>query len=107
MTNELIKVEDGRLIASKEAVGIIEALKVIKIKEAELRQAIETAMVEAGIKKWDNDLFSVTVKEPTTRTAIDTKRLKEEQPSIYEEYSKISNVSGSIMIKYKEEKEGK
>jgi predicted phage-related endonuclease len=42
--------------------------------------------------------LKVSYRKASTRTTLDSKKLKEELPDIYDEYSKISNVSSSISI---------
>jgi predicted phage-related endonuclease len=39
--------------------------------------------------------------EPTTRTTIDSKKLKEDLPAIAEKYSKTTVVKGSVRIDVK------
>ena len=43
----------------------------------------------------------MTYKKPSQRTTIDSKRLKEEAPDIFEAYSKTSDVKESISISIK------
>lgn len=40
----------------------------------------------------------LTYVSPSTRTSIDSKKLKEEEPSIAEKYSKTTNVKASIRL---------
>ena len=54
-----------------------------------------------GIKKWDNDIFALTYVAPTTRTAVDTKRLAELHPDIYQALLRTSEVKSSIRLKLK------
>ena len=42
--------------------------------------------------------LSATLKESYSKTTLDSKRLKEELPEIYEEYSKTSDVASSITL---------
>ena len=58
-------------------------------------------MEKHDIKKWDNEVMIVTYVAPTTRTSIDSKKLKEDMPEVVEKYSKTSNVKSSIRIKLK------
>ena len=45
--------------------------------------------------------MTVTYVKPTTRTSIDSAKLKKEMPEVVEKYSKTSNVKSSIRIKLK------
>lgn len=67
-----------------------------------LKTGLLELMKANGVKKFENDFIRLTYKEPTTRVSIDSKRLKEEQPEIYENYKKESEVKESILIKIKQ-----
>jgi len=75
--------------------------KEIEVQEKVLKEDLLKAMETHNVKKWDNEVMTVTYTAPTTRTSIDSKKLKEELPEIAEKYSKISNVKSSIKIKLK------
>jgi predicted phage-related endonuclease len=70
-------------------------------KEIEIKEAIKKAMLKNGVKKFENDVILLNYIAPTTRKTLDTAKLKEEKPDIYEEYSKVGEVSDSIRIKIK------
>lgn len=74
-----------------------------KLEEQEkiIRQKLQETMEMYGVKKFENDSVSFTYVAPTTRTSIDSARLKKEMPEIAEKYSKTSNVSASVVIKVK------
>ena len=78
----------------------------LKIKEIEkiqqeYRQVILEAMEKSGNDKFDNDFITVTYIAPTTRTSLDTKRLKAEHPELYGQYLTESEVKSSVRIKAK------
>ena len=102
---ELVKVENGKIIVAQEIVDAIvefqkQALE-MKLKEEELKENLKEAMEQHGITEWTspNGELKVTYTKPFTRTTIDSTRLKNELPDIYEEYSKTSEVASSISIK--------
>ncbi|MEK6884163.1 MAG: hypothetical protein AABY22_31325 [Nanoarchaeota archaeon] len=66
-----------------------------------IRESIKVAMRDSDVKKFENDVISLTYVAPTTRKSIDTDKLKEEKPELWEEYSKVSEVKDSIRIKIK------
>ena len=70
-------------------------------KAKQLREGLKAEMEKSGVKKWETDNIVVTYVNATERKRIDTTRLKDEQPSIYEQYSKITNVNSTIKIKLK------
>lgn len=102
MMNELVKVENGKIEVAKEVVKqIIDFQKVkleMDLKEKELKKVLKEKMEECGITKWSTDGLCATITSATTRITLDSKKLKEELPDIYDEYSKTSNVSSSIRL---------
>lgn len=68
----------------------------------EMRQSLMKAMEKANISNFENDHIKITYVAPTVRKSIDSTRLKKEQPSIYDEYQKESNVKASLRITIKE-----
>lgn len=102
MMNELVKVENGKIEVAKEVVKQIIDFQKIKLemdlKEKELKKVLKEKMEECGITKWSTDGLCATITSATTRTTLDSKKLKEELPDIYDEYSKTSNVSSSIRL---------
>lgn len=77
-----------------------------KLEEAkkQLKEDLLIAMEKHGVKKWDNEVMLITYTAPTTRTSIDSAKLKKDLPDVFNEYSKTSNVKSSIRIKLKGEK---
>ncbi|MDB2086914.1 hypothetical protein [Clostridium paraputrificum] len=78
--------------------------KLIKEQQEKLKENLLNAMEAHGVKKWDNDVMTVTYTAPTTRTSIDSSKLKKELPDVFSKYSKTSNVKSSIRIKLKGDK---
>ena len=99
---EIVKVENGQVVVAQEMINkIIEFEKYKKEMEYQeklLKEGLMEAMKEVGIKKFIVNGLSATIKDGTKRTTIDSKRLKEELPDVYEEYSKTSEVKPSITI---------
>lgn len=100
--NEIVKVEDGQVVVAQEIVSkIIEfnkAKKEMEYQEQLLKDGLMEAMNKVGITKFIINGLSATIKSGTTRTSVDSKRLKEECPEIYEAYSKTSEVKPSITL---------
>lgn len=99
---ELVKIENGEITIAEEIVNkIIEFNKVKKEMEYQeklLKDGLMEAMNNLGIKRFIINGLSATIKDGSTRTTIDSKRLKEECPDIYEAYSKTSEVKSSITL---------
>ena len=106
MNNEIVKVEDNQVLVANETIEKIKEFKKEKarmdILEKELKTKLKEAMEKVGIKKFIVNGLCANIKEGTTRTSIDSKRLKEECPDIYEEYSKTTPVSSSISLTFEE-----
>ena len=75
-------------------------IKAIEEKTTKIKEAILKEMEERGISKIDLGDITITYKEPTTKTSVDSAKLKKD--GIYDKYTKISNVKSSILIKVKE-----
>jgi predicted phage-related endonuclease len=99
---ELVKVENGEIVVAQEIVNQIvnfkkEMLK-MELLEKQLKEEIKEAMEKNNVTSLEFGELKIKYRSASTRTSIDSKRLKEELPDIYDEYSKISNVSSSISI---------
>jgi hypothetical protein len=71
-----------------------------KYKKALIQEIEDRGIINCNIK---NELFTLTYKGASTRETIDSKRLREEKPEIYDEYCKIGNVASSISVRLKEQ----
>lgn len=94
----------GLLIAEKEQKEIalvLKSLKELKAKETELRKRMLELMKSNGCKSFSCDLFSMTYVYPSQKQSVDTGKLKDKYPDIYEEMLKTSNVGESIKITIK------
>ena len=83
--------------------AILQKKKEIEKAEADMKAQLVDAMKKYGVKSFKNDVISITYKAPSTRTSIDSARLKKEHPEIAEAYSKTSPVKESVMIKLKDD----
>lgn len=104
--NELVKIENNEIIVKKGAIEQLKNFYELKAKmdimEKELKQSLKEVMEEKGIKKFIVNGLCASIKDSTTRTTIDSKKLKEECPDIYKEYSKTTNVASSITLTFSE-----
>ncbi len=100
--NEIVKIENGEIVVAEETINqIIEFNKLkkeVEYQEKVLKEGLMKAMSEKGLKKFIVNGLSATIRDVTTKKVLDTKRLKEECPDIYEAYSKISEVKASIVL---------
>lgn len=104
--NELVKFENNEIIISKDTIEKLRNFYELKAKmdivEKELKSSLKSVMEEKKIKKFIVDGLCATIKDSSVRTTIDSKRLKEECPDIYEEYSKTTSVASSITLTFSE-----
>lgn len=68
-------------------------------EEKAIKQAIQKAMEDNGIKSFENDDVKITYIAPSQRVSVDTAKLKEE--GIYDYYTKTSEVKASVRLAYK------
>ena len=101
---------DAQLAELAEVESVIKQIeeqkKAAEAQAVELRAAIMAAMEANGVTSFENDRIKLTYVAPTTRTAIDSARLKKELPEIAEKYAKTSNVKASLRITLKEANNG-
>lgn len=108
-TGELIEVEESNEIAERKLVEVgaitqdtyemLASFKYYQDQYELFKHNLEKAMIENGIKKWDNEYFIATVREESMQKRVDTERLKDE--GIYEKYLKLVPVKGGLTIKFK------
>jgi predicted phage-related endonuclease len=74
-----------------------------KLDEQEklMKKKLQEAMEQHGIKSFENEFVKFVYVASTTKTTIDSKKLKEEHPEIAQKYSKTSPVSASVRITVK------
>lgn len=100
---ELVKVENNELVVSKQLTQQIIEFEKAK-KELEYQEKLLKEQLLELMPKYDKqniilDGLSISYRKATTSKRLDTKRLKEELPDIYEQYSKDTFTNASIIIK--------
>lgn len=92
----MMRKEAGFLIMG--IVGLETQKKQIEQEEKEMRAQLMKAMEKYEIKSFEDENVKFTYVAPTTRTTIDTAKLKKDLPDVAVMYSKTSNVSASVKI---------
>ena len=94
MENNLIIVENDVLKLTKEGIQFIKKLQKAKVEvakmEEQLKEMFLEKMEENNIDKFistDGTFKATYIKETTSKT-FDSKRFKEENPDVYEDYLK-------------------
>lgn len=89
--DELDKIEERM----KELAPFVEEYKQL---EDQLRTSLMEQLTLSGATQYTGRVFTATYVQPTTRVSLDSKRLKDEHPDIFESYSKETKVSGSVKL---------
>lgn len=101
ITDELVQFESAVPDTIKKITTLIQMKKELDEQEKQLKQKLVEAMEMYGVKSFENDQIKMTYVAPTTRSTIDSTRLKKDHPDIAEQYSKTSNVSASVRVTVK------
>ena len=100
---ELIKLEgDSCLLlpeVSEKIADFERQIKEIKKAEDELKAKILEEMEVKGLLKIKTDSLMISYIAPSDRETFDSKRFKEDNPDLYDEYVKMTPVKSSIRIK--------
>lgn len=72
------------------------------VEYKQLEEQFRTSLLEqlelSGATQYTGCMFTATYVKPTTRVSLDSKRLQEEQPEIYANYIKETQVKGTIKL---------
>lgn len=74
---------------------------VLDAQDKKMREQLKAAMEKYGIKKFSNDLLSITYIAPTTRKGIDSKKLEAKFPDAFAACRTVTNVKASVKIEVK------
>lgn len=102
---ELVKYENGAIQVALEVCKKIadfekKALE-IELQKKNLKETLKNVMETHNLSTFENEYIKVSYKKASERKTVDSKKLKEECPEIYEAYTKTSNVSSSISLEVK------
>ena len=104
-----IVINDLELEAYKMAVQKLETYKseiaAFENFVKEFYEKLTIAMEEAGVKSYEDDYVKFTYVAPTTRTTIDSARLKKELPDVAKQYSKETITKASVRTTFKVKKD--
>ena len=101
----MVKLENGEYGLVSDAINtIVEIEKQIKDLEAlqdSYKENLLKEMEENNVLKVDTEELSISYVAPSTRETLDSKKLKEDLPDIYDLYVKFTDVKSSLRIKVK------
>ena len=98
---ELVSLNEAMPQTINMITALVKEQKEIEEKITEMRESLRQAMEKYDVKSFENDNIRLTYIAPTTRTSIDSTKLKKEHPEIAEAYQKVSNVKASVKIEIK------
>jgi len=102
---QLVTLDNEKLAALRqiemEIANCEQKVKEYKVEQERIKDGLLEIMKAHNVKKYEGDLIMLTYVAPSTRTSIDSKKLKEELPDIYEQFSKTSDVKESLRITIK------
>lgn len=79
--------------------GLQEEVATYEEEEAVLKAELMEVMNDSNMSKYSQGALSLTLKSAYVTKKVDSKRLKEEMPDIFNLYSKTTNIKQSLTIK--------
>lgn len=80
---------------------LVNMKKQLDEQEKQLKQELVKAMETYGVKSFETDTIKMTYVAPTTRSTLDSTKLKKDHPDIVEQYTKTSDVAASVRVTVK------
>lgn len=103
--DKLIRIEQNTALLNPEVSSRLAEFermaKEIKAKQDELKQRVLAEMEEHGILKIETDELIINYIAPSNRETFDSKAFRKDNPDLYDNYVKISEVSASVRMKVK------
>lgn len=105
MRDELIILDNGEYILSPEKaeylVAVENLIRNLKVEEEEIKQKILEEMERKNIIKVDTPELSISYMPRSERESFDSKKLRADNPDLYDEYIKFSPVKSSVRVRVK------
>ena len=97
--------EQALSLFTKEDIELLKKFNELEAKVKFLKkqrdESLKNIFVESGESKFENDDIRIIYKKPSRRKSVDIEKLKEE--GLYDYYSKVLNVSDSVIVEVKYE----
>ena len=93
--------KQGQVAVIQKIVDIITTKKKLEEQEKELKEKLKEAMEKYNIKKFESDILNITYVAESTKTSIDSAKLKKKYPEIAAECSKTSKTSAYVKVTVK------
>jgi hypothetical protein len=101
VTDELTQFSNATPEAIRTITNLVVMKKQLEDQEKQLKEDLTKAMETYGVKSFENDQIKLVYVAPTTRSTIDSVKLKKDHPDLAQQYTKTSNVSASVRITVK------
>ena len=98
---ELFNHNEKAVAIMKQIAELDRQKKALEEQDKQIRKQLTDVMSLYGVKNVDNDILKITYIAESTRTTIDSAKLKKDYPDIAEKYSKTSKVSATVRISVK------
>lgn len=87
--------------AENKIISIEKEISRLKAVQDELKKSLLAEMEAKGLIKVETDNLVISYIAPSDRETFDSKRFRDDNPDLYDEYVKISPVKSSIRLKVK------
>lgn len=102
--NQVIEILKNDEMLNSQIALAEEQIKDIQDQIKQKREVLLELMSKYDVKSIKNDLFTYTRVNESIRTTVDSKKLKELYPNIYDEVKKETTVKASLRITKRKEK---
>lgn len=96
---EVFKSKEATVI--KAISDIVTQKKSLEDQEKMMKEQLQKAMEQHGIKSFDNEVIKITYVAESVRNSVDSAKLKKKYPDIAAECNKSSNVKAFVKIEVK------
>lgn len=100
--NELVAFEQSQMAAFKALAEFKMAREKLDEQEKKLKEQLEKAMQDYGIKSFKNDFVTLSYVEASSSETIDLKAFEKNEPTLYSEllrdYKKVTNKKAYVRI---------
>lgn len=103
--NNLVEVKDNKISVAAETIKKLRKLEQTRLEAEMLMKELKEELIETMESNGITDGFEtnglkVIYKKPSTRTTLDSKKVKEDLPELFEKYSKTSEVKSSVSLEF-------
>lgn len=97
-----LEVFQNKAAATIKAISdIVTAKKDLEEKEKVMKEKLQAAMEQHGVKSFDNEVIKITYVAESVRNSVDSAKLKKNYPDIAAECNKASAVKAFVKIELK------